>query len=158
MEKNKTISVWLTIISGRNKGKIILQKRSSANKTFPYICQATWAGKVKIGEDVESAIKRECVEELGESFFNAFNFLVLKIFSEDKFIMNGAEWTCYNYVGDISNKILKLIRLHSEALPEFILIDSDSEIFPVKSEKNSKNNIVLFDDQYKVLKEIINGN
>ena len=158
MEKNKTISVWLTIIDGRNKGKIILQKRSLQNKTFAFVCQATWAGKIEIGEDINKAVKRECKEELGDEFYNKFDFSILVLKSKNIYTMKDKEWEVYNLAGTIKEEVLKTARLHKEALPEFIFVDKNSMVYPLNSNKNSKNNIVLFDDQYKVLKEIINGN
>ena len=75
---NKTISVWLTVVDGKNAGKIALQKRNEVNSRFLYICQSTWAGKVEDGESVDTAVRRECEEELGKDFADNFDFLNLK--------------------------------------------------------------------------------
>ena len=48
------MSVWLILQDGKNKGKVVLQKRNKKNKSFPYICQGTWAGKVEDKENLES--------------------------------------------------------------------------------------------------------
>ena len=136
---NKTISVWLVLKDGNNKGRAALQKRSEKEVHFAFVCQATWAGKVEENESVEDAIVRERKEELGEDF----NFNNLKFFSENKFEFNEKEWTCYNYVGEITEKDLFLAKIHDNAVPEFIFA----------GEKNI-NELVLFEDQCKVLKDI----
>ncbi|MEK7658571.1 MAG: NUDIX domain-containing protein [Patescibacteria group bacterium] len=132
-----------------------MQKRSLKNKTFPYICQATWAGKVELGENIGMAVKRECKEEMGEEFCKNFNFSELILKSKDVYTMKGEKWRANNFIGEVSEDLLKLVKLHNEALPQFIFLNKDELIYPVSSVKNPKNNIILFDDQYKVLKEII---
>lgn len=148
MEKGKTISVWLTLNDGENKGKIALQRRSAAEQSFPLVYQATWAGKVEDGEEIETAIKRECEEELGKEFCKKFDFLKLELFSKGNFTMKGGDWTCYNYIGKVDEVLLKTAKLHKEAFPEFVFFDKGDDL----------HSIVLFDDQYKVFKNILNGN
>jgi len=155
MENNETISVWLMIEDGDNKGKFVLQQRSLKNKTFPYICQATWAGKVEIGEDLNGTIKRECEEELGNNLSDNFDFSKLKLFQSNNFIMNGKEWSCHNYVGAISGEKMKTAKIHDEAMPELIFIGKYDIFFDLESNKDPKNNVVLFNDQYKILKSIL---
>ena len=155
---NKAISVWLTMEDGASKGKAILQKRSQKNKTFPFICQSAWAGKVELGEAIERAIARECKEELGDSFYKSFNFESLKDVGKGTFVYQGADWEMYNYFSTINEALFKLIKLHDEALPEFVIVGAEDEIYPFSSGKDPKNNVVLFDEQYKLLKNILNGN
>ncbi len=152
---NKTISVWLKVEDGKNKGKVGLQKRSKKNKTFPFVCQATWAGKVEIDESIGDAIKRECKEEMGSDFANKFDFSSLEIAGETNFLMKNEEWACYHYVGKIPENILKIVKIHNEAFPELVFINKNSDIFPISSGKDPKNNIVFFDDQYKIIKKVL---
>ncbi len=152
MKKN-SISVWLKDENNR----VILQKRSDKNKSFQDICQATWSGKVEAEEDILAAVKRECKEELGEKLFNNFDFSKLELISEDNFKIKDQNWICYNYFGETSERALEQVKLHEKACPEFIFVDKSTEIFSIESGKNPKDNIVLFDDQYKVLKQILNG-
>jgi isopentenyldiphosphate isomerase len=155
---HKSVSVWLKLIDGENKGKIILQRRAKDSKYFPYVYQPAWAGKVKTDEAIESAIKRECMEELGEKFFNNFNFSSITAIGEKKFIEGKNNWVSYNYFGEINSKQLKTIKIHKEAFSDFYFIESNDIFYPVSSEKNPQNNIVLFDDQCKVLKNLLHGN
>ena len=154
---NKTISVWLILEDGKDKGKIVLQKRSFKNKTFPFVCQATWAGKVEQGENIEDAISRECREELGNEFSDSFNFSGLEILSKSNFDVRKEKWESYNYLGKISERMLKITKIHEESLPEFIFLGEDDKFYSIESEKDPKNNIVLFNDQCKILKEILDG-
>jgi isopentenyldiphosphate isomerase len=140
---DKTISVWLILTDGENHNKVVLQKRSSKEKNYPSICQATWAGKIEDNESVESAIERECREELGVELYKNFDFSGLKFFSKNNFYFKEKEWTCYNYVGEITQKILDLAKIHSDAMPEFVFAG-----------KENIDNLILFKDQYEVLKNI----
>jgi len=145
---HKSISVWLKLKDGESKGKVALQKRSASNKSFQNIYQATWAGKVEPDEAVEEAIKRECKEELGEGFFDDFDFSSLKFFSEDSYKMKEENWTCYNYIGEVSEDILAKAKLHKESFPEFFIIGKN----------DLAKDIVLFEDQRKILSKILYGN
>lgn len=155
MANNKIISVWLEIEDGINKGKIILQKRSSKNKTFKFVCQATWSGKVEPDEDLEEAVARECKEELGESFCKKFDFSNLELLNSSNFINGNEDWVAYNYFCKIKEKISRFIKMHKEALPELVFVDKGCEFYSINSAKNPKDSVVLFDDQYRVLKKIL---
>jgi isopentenyldiphosphate isomerase len=157
MKIRETISVWLVLKDGPNKGKIVLQKRAESEKHFPFVCQATWSGGVEDGEDVMDAIKRECREELGENFYNNFDFIKLNFLGKQNFFREskGNVWECNHYLGKISSKNLNLIKLHSDA-SKLVFIDKNDDIYPLNSAKNPKENIVLFDDQYKILENILN--
>jgi len=155
MEIKETISVWLMLDDGDNKGKFVLQQRSLKNATFPYVCQATWAGKMEIGEDPNSTIKRECEEELGSDFSKNFDFSKLKLFQNNNFAMNGKEWLCHNYVGTVSSESMKTVKIHDEAMPEVIFIGRHDIFFSLESNKDPKDSVVLFNDQYKILKDIL---
>jgi len=151
----ETISVWLILEDGKNKGKVALQKRVGT-ESFPYTCQATWSGKVEIGENVETAIKRECDEELGIEFSSKFSFSGLKAIEDTTMMYKGEIWDRHNYTGETSDEGLGLVKLHGDSYPEFLFIGSQDNFYPVKSEKDPQNNIVLFDDQFEVLKKILN--
>jgi len=147
--KNKSISVWLIL----ENGKIALQKRRE--EKFNSVCQATWAGKSEEDETTENAIKRECQEELGQDFAKNFDFSKLEFISTENFEMKNSKWESYNYTAKILEKDLALAKIHKDAEPEFIFIDKNTEIFPLSSEKDPKENIVLFDDQYKIFEKIL---
>lgn len=153
MPINKSVSAWLILNDGKNKGKIALQKRA-VNQSFAYTYQATWSGKGELNENESEALERECAEEMGNNFFEKFDFSGLKLFTKERIIYKGADWDRYNYVGVISEAILKLAKLHKGAFPEFTFVDANAIVYPLCAEKDVKNNIVLFDDQYKVLKKL----
>ena len=157
---NKTISVWLILEDGKDKGKIVLQRRSADEKSFPFVFQATWSGSVEPRENVISAVKRECKEEIGDEFYSKFDFSKLKFLAKQNFFRKstGNVWECHHYIGQINAENLKLAKLQKGAFPEFIFADEKSEIYPIESGKNPKNNIALFDDQYKILSKILNAN
>ena len=158
-EKRKIVSVWLILNDGANKGKAVLQKRSQIEKRFPYVCQTTWAGKVELGEDVFDALIRECNEELGGEFGKSFDFSKLKLYSKHDFARaeDGAIWESYDYFANVNENELLNVKLHEGAFPDFIYADK-LNLNQLKSGKNPLENNVLFDDQYIVLKEILNGN
>ncbi len=156
----KIISVWLILQDGKNKNKIALQKRRAHETFSPYICQATWSGGVEPGETPLEAVKRECDEEMGSKFFKNFDFSKLKKMPKEKHISikNKKTYEIYNYFAQTNDKTIKSAKLHRDAFSKFIFIGLESEIHPIKSNKDPKCNIVLFDDQYKVIKKILNGN
>jgi hypothetical protein len=156
MAENKSISVWLVLKDGKNKGKIALQKRSE--EKFQCVCQATFAGKVEPKESINDAIKRECKEELGGTFCEQFNFGSLKLHSKEVYEMEGQDWQANNFLGFVEEKLLLLAKIHNKAYSEFIFTGKDDKIFTQSSKKDPKENVVLFDDQYKALKQILNGN
>lgn len=155
MTKRKSISVWLILTDGRNKGKVALQRRSSEEKKFPYVFQATWAGKVEFDESTENATKRECEEELGGKFCKNFAFSELKFLKEGNFTEDKSDWTSFNYLGKMNNIDLKNAKIHKKAFPNFTFIGREDKFYSVESEKNPKNNVVLFNDQYDVIKKIL---
>ena len=154
---NKAISVWLILQDGENKGKVVLQKRSSKD-SFPFVCQATWAGKVEQGEDESEALVRECREELGENFCERLEFPEFQFICKGAFRMKGIDWESYNYFGKISEEVLKFVKMHDGAFNNFVYLSQGDEFYPVESGKNPEENVVLFDDQYVVLKKIFNDN
>jgi len=153
---NKIVSGWLVLTDGENKNRIALQRRSIKNKTFPFVCQATWSGKVELGEEIKDALLRECREELGDNFYNNFDFSSLEFISTNKFIMNGKNIEVSNYCARVSQGVLNTAKLHEEAFPDFIFVDGTEISYFGQSGKDPKNNIVLFEDQYKILSEILN--
>ena len=152
---NKTISVWLIIQDGKNKGKIPLQKRAFYEQSFPYICQASWSGKFEVSEKAEEAAKRECAEELGKDFSDNVDFSKLKMLPKSSFAMKGGKWETINYLNEISEKLLKKTKLHKDAFPDFIFIGKGDNFYPVSSGKDPQKNVVLFEDQYEILRNII---
>lgn len=154
---NKSISVWLVLNDKKKKEIFVLQKRSSNEKFSPFICQPTWAGKVERNETIEDAIKRECREELGDNFKNNFDFSSLSFISIETYSLNGQNQKSFNYLGEITKKQLLLAKIHKDAENSFVFTDKKCEIFSQNSKKNPKDNIVLFNDQYKVLKNLINS-
>jgi 8-oxo-dGTP pyrophosphatase MutT (NUDIX family) len=156
MEKNKTISVWLFLEDGENKGKFVLQKRLEKHRLF--VCQPAWSGGIEVGEAPEEAIIRECQEELGIEFAKSFNFLKLKFIGTEGFVKNGEKYEGFHYYSKIRAADLEKVKIHPDAMPDFISIGRNDKFQPISSGLNPKNNVVLFDDEYKILKEIINGN
>jgi len=161
MTSRKTISVWLVMENGENAGKVLLQKRSANEKNFPNIHQATWAGKADIIdnklEDTLDTIKRECLEELGEDFYKNFDFNNLSALACSGCIDGETSWECSNYFGKINEELLSLAQLHEDAHPNFVFIGMKDEFYPIKSGNNPEKDIVLFNDQYKILKELLNN-
>lgn len=70
---HREVAVWIM----NTKGEILLQKRASTKKHHPNIWGLT-AGHVEAGEDVESAIKRETLEELGINIDNFKKINIIK--------------------------------------------------------------------------------
>ncbi len=153
----RTISAWIILGNGKNKGKVALQKRSIKD-SFPFVCQGTWAGGIEANEDDQEALLRECKEELGIVFFKNFDFSKIKLIAKNNFEEAGKAWETYNYLATINEKLLKLAKIHTDALNKFIFVGKDDSIYPISSGKDPEVNIVLFDDQYKTLKSILNGN
>jgi ADP-ribose pyrophosphatase YjhB (NUDIX family) len=152
--KNKSISVWLELVNGPNKGKFALQKRNEKEIRFQFVCQATWAGKVEENESIETAIERECEEELGENFKNNFDFSAIKFIGTQKYAFRGEYWQSYNYLGKIKQEDLQRAQLHAEAESQFIFADKQDKVFDIKSGKSPRFDIVMFDDQYKIFKKL----
>ncbi len=159
MAKRKSISVWIVLKDGKNKGKIALQRRSPRDISFHYIYQATWSGKGEVGESVMDAVKRECKEELGQNFYENFNFLKLKLVLKEKFIWENTDeiWDRYNYTYEINETRLNTAKLHDGAFDKFTFVEKETLFYPINSKKNPKNNIVLFNDQYKILNKLLNA-
>jgi len=151
----KTVAVWLIVKDGLQAGKIALQKRLAFNdQPNSGICQPTWNGKLEDSESLLDAIKREAKEELGESFYNSFDFSKLTQFGFDSFNFKGEKFISYNFIGNITEDQIKKIIMHQQALPDFIFI-SKEDLNKVKSKNdasaNTKKDVVLFDDQYHFL-------
>lgn len=56
-----TVHIWLYT----QDGKVVLQQRGSAKRTFPNLWDVSVAGHVGAGEDIEDAAVREVAEEVG---------------------------------------------------------------------------------------------
>ena len=153
---NKTISVWLILKNEKEQERVVLQKRSLKDTSFSFICQSTWAGKVEPNEEVSDAVTRECREELGNAFCDNFNFSNLELINKTNFTNKKGDWETYNYMGQIDKKTLNLAKIHGEAFSEFVLVDKNSDFYPISLSKNPEINTVLFNDQYEVLKNILN--
>jgi len=153
---NKYISVLLVLTDGRNKGKIAFQKRSSRD-SFPFVCQGTWAGKVEAKEKITDTIKRECLEELGEKFYSEFNFSDLELIEETQSALSTKEWFGSHYQGFVSQTLLAKAQLHKKAFSEFTFIGDKDVIYPMNSKKDPQKHLVLFSDQYQVVKNFFNA-
>ena len=68
--------------------------------------------------------------------------------------MNGEKWICHHYVGTTNGELIKKVKLHKEAFSKLIFADKKDKIYPIISKIDPKNNIVFFDDQYKVFNKI----
>jgi len=153
---HKTISVWLILKDGINKGKVVSQRRFT-NDSSPFVCQSTWAGAIEDGEKEMDAVLRECKEELGEIFCSKFDFSEIKLLEKAEFVEDGEEWEVNNYVGIVSEESLKTVKMHKEAFNDFVFLGKDDAIYPKNSGKDPQKNRVMFDDQYLILKKILNG-
>ena len=79
----KSVGVYL-----EKNGSILLQKRAATEikdgvekeQSNPYICQPTFNGKAKEGENIATTLLRECREELGGKFYQEFDIFGLKKF------------------------------------------------------------------------------
>jgi len=120
-----TISVWL---KSKSEGTWLLQKRSEKNRSFPFVCQPTWAGKVEAGEAIEDAVRRECEEELGKDFCANFNFSSLMMVKKTHYARDERMWEVYNFMGLVDDELLEKVVLCDESFPEFIRADASVEI------------------------------
>lgn len=157
-EIKKSVAAWL--ISTESK-RVLLQKRATFDggnpQSFRGICQPTWNGKLEGGEQVMDALKREAEEELGKKFAEAFDFSALKEFDSGEYSFNGKNFISYNFWGVVGPEELALVKLHSGAHPEFVLVSS-SDMHTVKnnSDKSAdpEKDVVFFEDQYEALKKL----
>jgi len=163
MKAKRSIAVWLICKDGQYAGKVLLQQRSETEiidgikkvQSNPYICQPTWNEKVEEGESPDDAIKRGATEELGTRFFENFDFQLTPFITES-YKYKGENFISFNFIGLISNDQLKLVNLHSGAMPNFIRVSSS--IMPLVCSKslgvNPKSCIALFEDQYVILQKL----
>ena len=114
--------------------------------------QPTFNGKFKKGESLDDAIKRECEEELGKSFFKVLSLSMLNNFSEKKYEYKKEEYKSYGFWGRISEEDVKKIKLHSGALPNLVRVKHED--LKKIGNKDSKREIRMFNDQYEELKEL----
>jgi hypothetical protein len=68
--------------------------------------------------------------------------------------LKGKDWTGLHYIGVISQESLAKAEIHKEAFDEFVFVDKTDTIYPLDSQKDPKNSIVLFNDQYEVIKKL----
>lgn len=154
----KTVSVWLIIKDGANAGKVPLQRRAKKDngkpQSFPFIFQPIVNGKLESGETAEQAVGREAQEELGSSF----TLPKLEFFYKEEYNCNGKPAIAYNFKGQISEKDLQNIKLHSGAFPELFFIGKTDlpNIKTTESDANPQKEIVLFPDQLTALKKLFN--
>ena len=151
----KSVAVWLIIKDGLNSGKIALQKRLAFDdQSNPGLCQPTWNGKLEDGESLADAIKREAKEELGEDFYNNFNFSELTQFGFDSFDYDGSKFISYNFIGSVIENEIKSVKMHQKAMLNFIYVNKE-DLNNIKSKNdqlaNLQKDIVLFNDQYNFL-------
>ena len=123
-------------------------------QSFAGICQATWNGKIEEKESPFEAIQREANEELGEEFFKNYPFssLIPIRTTKTKSAKDGKEMLSCHWVGPIRKEELKLIKLHF-GCSELVFLEAEDNVYPLTSGVDPKKNIVLFDDDFKILKE-----
>jgi len=152
----QSISVWLILKDGLNKGKVVLQQRAEKDKgkiqSFPFILQATISGKIEPSETIQETIIRETQEELGSNF----TLPQLKEFYITEYEMNNKKVICHNFSGQILENDLQKIQLHSGALPNFKFIGKNdfSNLLAYNNNTNPKEQLVLFADQLEALKKL----
>lgn len=151
MEIIGAVEVTLRLTDGPHQGQWALQQRSPMNKTHQYLCQGTWAGKLEPGESINQAIQRECQEELGAQFAGSIDFSSLEEIGNERNEVNGKHYLIHAFVGEVSSKTLGLVDMHAEGMKQFIFIDEKSNVFPMSSGMDAKENIVVFDDMYRLL-------
>ncbi len=162
----ESVAVWLICDEGKQKGKVLLQKRAQKDivngevkvQSSPGICQAACNGKVDFGESPMEAVKREIEEELGKAFADSFHFSSLVRFYTGSYTFNGEAAVGYNFYSFINLQQQNLIKLHAGAEPHFIaVLDSDFAKIKINGDKNAdpETGIVLFRDQYKALKILL---
>ena len=154
--KLQSIAVWLIIIEGINAGKIALQKRAKKDngkpQSFPFMFQPIVNGKLDTGETPQQAVHREATEELGSNF----TLPELEFFYKEEYACNGKPAIAYNFKGQISQKDLENITLHSGAFSKLFFLDK-SDLPNIKTtEKGSdpQKETVLFEDQLEALKKL----
>ena len=157
----KSVAVWLIIKDGLHPRKISLQKRLSAtSQSNSGICQPTWNEKLEEGESLIDAVKRGAKEELGEDFYNNFNFSSLVQSGFETFNFKGSRFISYNFVGSVAENQLKTVKMHQQAMPDFIYIGRE-DLDNIKSKNdtsaNAEKNIVLFDDQHRFLVKFLSS-
>lgn len=162
----KSVAVWLFCINGKQKGKLLLQKRAKTEiingvkkkQSNPGICQPTWNGKLEKGEEVTAVVKREAREELGERFANVFDFSQLNLFNSKSYSFENTESISYNFLGKVTADMVALVKLHAGAERHFITIGKE-DFSKIKSKNdvgaNPQIEVVLFNDQYMVLKALL---
>lgn len=172
MGERRSVDVWLILRDKENAaGKVLLQQKAefidegkTRAQSNPFICQPTCSGNVKTGEKLIKAIFRGIQKELGVYFKDNFRSQwvleegILEMFCIMEYTHKGEQVISYNFVGLISQRQMKLIKLHSRAMPEFITVGKTDLLQRVKSNQdpnaNPKKEIVLFQDQYKALEKL----
>lgn len=163
---NKSVAVWLILKDGKNAGKVLLQQRAKIEiirgkrkpQFAPFVCQSTWNEKVEREESLIEAVKRGAKEELGEQFARDFDFKSLKMFNKSNYTFKKRKMTSYDFVGVVSQRQLKKVKLHPGAMPKFILAGrEDKENLKIFGEKNAAppKQIVLFKNQLETLKVLL---
>lgn len=118
--------------------------------------QPSFNGKVGVGENLLQALKREAREEFGEKFARKFDFSLLKEFFTGEFIFKGEKFTAHNYIGRISKKQLRMIKLHSAASKILLLSKNDiSRIKTIKDGGDPSKELIMFNDQFEALLKIV---
>jgi len=155
-----------------NAYKVLLQQRAETEmvefvekpQSYPGICQPTWNGGVEeYDANLMGAVQREGIEELGSNFMRNFDIGRLVMFNVIEYITYKDEKvTGYNFVGTVFEEKLKLVELHSGAMPSFVAVGIEELPIVTFIKSDNKSNsykiippkIVLFENQYKVLQAL----
>lgn len=144
------IAFWLIT---RDK-QVLLQRKKESR--WPSLYQPIVKGQVRSNEMTTDAVIRNTREELGQGFTNRYPFHQLSKIGETRYLIEGKEAVRHHFLGLMTNQQLSLI---NSPLGGLFLTFIDREKLPeIKRFSDSTNPtkfIVLFDEDYKILHEIL---
>jgi 8-oxo-dGTP pyrophosphatase MutT (NUDIX family) len=167
MANEKVKKVGLLIITRTKEEKLVavLQRRSHQNhekdwgdKSFPYGCQLTAAGRVNDDESPEYALSREIEEELGSEISNQVALTASnpcqRFYGDD----TGEKYTFAMFV---DRKILDLIRWHpSTGGPVFVDLEGVTKIQNLRDYDKAigviyTDVVAMFPDEKEVVRQAL---
>ncbi len=161
----KTVSLYLFVLIG-NTYKMLIQQRkkgkSKSTQSFIGVCQPGMNRKMTKKEILKKALKKALIratsKELGKGFSkNFFKDCKLTALPTETFVAKEEESVAYNFMGEISEKQMELIEIHSEA--KLILIGKE-DIPRIKSTKDStlkKGDLLFFPDQHPIILNLLDN-